>query len=187
MYRIIVVVLFSMLATLSQAGDFNGSHEPEERPRQWHLNCFEYAGLENVLDKLVNIQQFLRNSFGQTVSRNQMTKQGCDFAQVPSWSTAQHVGFKATEHGFIYAVFLVTRSDTRARMYMVDSVVHQNHWKISKRCGFGKRGQYCLEPKSCEAFDNFPLTGNLLGFTPSGEIPDYVRAPRDRCRTYVIQ
>lgn len=140
--------------------------------RLYSLVCFERSGLTRSLNVVVNPQQFLRNG---SILRNG----SCDFAQVPSGSTARFSGFHQTENGFIFPLFKVTYATTGQRMYAADGIFLAEHWRIAKHCGDRSRGANCLYPNSCDVLDGFVLAS-------AQALPDYVFVPA-RCRTFAVE
>jgi hypothetical protein len=141
-----------------------------QRPDQ--LVCSEREGLIAVLDKIVNEQQLLRNSFGQTIDLREMRKHGCSVEHVPAIFSAYHDGFHRTQEGFIFPVFEL-HYRTGEQKYAVDGIFRTEDWRMGSEW-HRKRELvwHFITPRSCRAFDGFmQVTGKF--------VPDYVRVPRE--------
>lgn len=125
------------------------------------LVCFERAGLTASLDRVTNPQQFLRN--------DRLLKSGsCDFAAVPSGSTARFAGFHRSPRGFVFPLYNLRYSTTGQRMVAADGIFRDDAWYVTAKCGRGGFGDLCLVPSTCAALD---------GFVTAGSIPRYVAVP----------
>jgi len=172
---------------------------PAVAQRSSHMSCGSYEGLtRQILDNVSAMTQVLNNSFGQTVTSRNLAAGFCGLKQFPSGSTAQLVGFhEVKRYGLIYAVVAVEyfpvnlstgqRSNWASTTYAVDAVVSSNRWQVgfNRQCAKGYRGT-CLMPRSCQVLKEFPISGNLLGFTPRNQLPDYVQAAGN-CQTFIIR
>jgi hypothetical protein len=142
-----------------------------QRPDQ--LVCSEREGLIAVLDRIVNEQQLLRNSFGQTISSREMRKRGCSVEHIPAISSAYQDGFYKSQEGFIFPIFELRYRTTGQRMYAVDGIFRTEDWRMGSEWN-RKSGleRHYITPRSCRAFDGFmQVTGKF--------VPDYVRVPRE--------
>ena len=169
MKRFVVSVV--LLGCLSGFG--LSPQQAEARTPRWQLVCFERSSLVEALNKVVNAQQFLRN--------DRMLRSGsCDFAQIPSNSTARFAGFHQSPQGFIYPLFRVRYATTGQSMYATDGIFLGSAWRVSARlrdCRGIAFTDICLIPASCEVLD---------GFVSRGGPPGYVAIPPS-CQVFRTQ
>lgn len=175
--RTVLIVLALLLST------FNTTPASAQN-RPWSLVCFEQEGLQNVLARVVNIQQFLQNSLGQTADINFIRRQGCDYAQIPSGSTARSAGVYQSEQ-FIFPLFRATFSTTGQQMYAADGIFRREEWRVTQQCtrgAYAAAGELCIVPANCLVLDGFFNFRQSIGLG----LPSYVVAPRG-CQQYIIQ
>lgn len=123
--------------------------------RPWRLVCFEQAGLTKSLDSVANAQQFLRND-------STLKNGSCDFAQVPSGSTARYLGIHASGQGFLYPMYLVTYATTGQRIYSADGIFRGDQWQVKRVRG---TNQEVIQPRRCDALDGFvSATGRMAKY-----------------------
>ena len=178
------VAMRAILLTLTLIFAAFSASTASAQNRPWTLVCFEQQGLQDVLSKVVNMQQFLQNSLGQTASINYIRGKGCDYAQIPSGSTARSAGFYQSDR-FIFPLFRVTYATTGQRMYVADAIFPLQNWRATQQCGLGGyavAGQMCIVPVDCLVLDGFY---NFRRSRGQG-MPDYVVSPRG-CQQYVIE
>jgi hypothetical protein len=161
------------LATILAVCAFVVSSQASAQNAAWRLVCFEQAGLEASLDKVINAQQFLRN--------DRLLKSGsCDFAQIPGNSTARFVAFHQSRNGFIFPTFTVRYATTSQRMYAADGIFLASAWRVStkfRECRLSGFQETCIVPRTCQALD---------GFLTAGGPPRYVAVPSS-CQTFQTQ
>lgn len=167
---ILMIPLLYPISALSAPG------EPRGNIRPYQLVCFKAKGLTKILDKIVNPQQFLSNRLGQTVSQRAMSRNGCDYVQIPSGSQAMLNDFHTTPNKFIFPLFRVRYATTRQNMFVADGIFLAESWirKNNRACGPSWSGP-CLVPKTCDTVTRF-----------RGKLPDYVTVP-NACKVYTIQ
>jgi hypothetical protein len=146
----------------------------QEEKRPYNLVCFEKQGIIDSLNKVVNMQQFLRNG-------SILRSRSCDFAKIPKGSTALSAGFHKSDNGFIFPLFRVRYSTTGQRMYAADGIFSTSQWHLSLHCGqpVNAPAERCIVPRSCEALDGF------LSLSGGEHTPDFIVIPRS-CRRYSI-
>lgn len=128
------------------------------------LVCFERADLETSLDRVANVQQFLRND-------RMLRRASCDFVAIPSGSAARFAGFHRAAGGFLFPLYDLRYATTGQRMVAADGIFREADWGVSDRCGRGAIGDLCLVPRDCAVLD---------GFVTAGGLPPYVAVPA-RC------
>jgi hypothetical protein len=171
----------------------NSAHARNQE-NTWTLVCFTQLGLEKVLSEIVNAQQFLRNSMGQTVSKKKMSRAGCDYAQVPVGTVADPTGFFSSQKGFTFPVFRLRFSTTNQEMYSADGIFESESWILVsvKESYFDNQGEVIvrgdrakrnlfftqkLVPKNCDILRTFfQQSSNFL--------PDYMVIPKSCRRSY---
>lgn len=146
----------------------------QEEMRPYNLVCFEKQGITDTLNKVVNMQQFLRND-------SILRSGSCDFAKIPKGSSARSAGFHKSENGFIFPLFRVRYSTTGQRMYAADGIFSTRQWRLSTHCGqqVNAPAERCIIPRNCEALDGF------LSLSSGRHPPDFMVIPRN-CRRYSI-
>lgn len=141
----------------------------QERP--YSLVCFEQSDLRTTLSRVVNIMQFLRND-------STLRRKSCDFAQVPSGSSARFIELFATKEGFIYPIFLVRYATTGQRMYSADGIFRSSDWRIRRPCG-PNRAFGCIVPKDCGVLEGFIRLSE-------GRVRNYMFVPK-QCETLIVR
>lgn len=188
------ILLVCLLAVFSAFTTASAQDRPD------HLSCGSAEGLvNNVLNKLTAMTQLLNNSVAQTVSEKDLRKGFCGYKQFAPGSVGRFDGIfsdKSSKLAYvIYRVSLRTTdvftgklSDSSIATFAVDAVVSLNRWQVAtdEDCGYFYRGA-CLVPRSCEVLNEFPASGNLLGFIDRRTLPFYVSShDREGCRGQVI-
>ena len=128
------------------------------------LVCFERSDLVASLDRVANVQQFLRND-------QLLRRASCDFASIPSGSAARFAGFHRAAGGFVFPLYDLRYATTGQRMVAADGIFRGADWVVTNRCGRGALGGPCLVPRDCAVLD---------GFVTAGGVPSYVAVPA-RC------
>jgi len=147
---------------------FGGGSAALAQDRPYRLVCFEQSGLIVSLNGVVNAQQFLRND-------STLKNASCDFAQVPSGSTARYLGIHTSAAGFLYPMYLVTYATTGQRMFAADGVFRADQWQLKTLRG---ANQQVILPRRCDTLDGF--------VSASGRLPKYMRVP-DLCNVETVQ
>ncbi len=154
----IAALVFSLTAA--------GSVAAQDRP--YRLVCFEERALIKTLDGVVNAQQFLRND-------STLRNGSCDFAKVPSGSTARYLGVHQTQNGFLYPIYRVTYATTGQTMYAADGVFRSDQWRVRKLRG---TDQAVIQPRRCDALDGF--------ISATGGIAKYIHVP-EICGVEIVE
>jgi len=94
MLRYCLAVMVALL-TLQGEAEAGGT-------QRHNILCFTQSGLEQVLNRIVNQQQFLRNSPWHDITKGEFNRAGCVIGSIPSGSTAALVDLHETGHGFIF-------------------------------------------------------------------------------------
>lgn len=144
---------------LAAAALLGGGSSALAQDRPWLLVCFEQAGLTKSLSGVVNAQQFMRND-------STLRNGSCDFAQVPSGSTARYLGIHASNQGFLYPMYLVTYATTGQRMYSADGIFRADQWDVKR---VRRTNQEVIQPRRCDALDEF--------VSATGQVPKYMFIP----------
>lgn len=143
-----------------------GIAQADDRP--FRLVCFEEAAIKASLDRVTNVQQFLRND-------RRLQSGSCSFAQLPAGSTARFAGIHSVEAGFHYPIYRVTYATTGQRMFAVDGIFRGDQWFVRRQRSTGIRQ---LLPTSCTVLDGYRQT--------TGRIPRYMVVP-DLCSEVIIE
>jgi hypothetical protein len=149
--------LWSFTAAFALSVSVASAVAAQDRP--YRLVCFEERALIKTLDGVVNAQQFLRND-------STLKNGSCDFAKVPSGSTARYLGVHQTQNGFLYPTYRVTYATTGQTMYSADGVFRSEHWRVRKLRG---TGQQVIQPRRCDALDGF--------VSATGRVATYMHVP----------
>jgi len=181
---------------------FTVSTTASAQNRKSHLSCGSVKGLvENVLSKLTAMTQLLNNSVGQTVSSKDLRRGFCDYKQFASGSVGVFDGiFVDSDSNLAYVIYKVSTQTTNAftgqpsgnrqTSFAVDAVVSANRWRVARNeeCSndYHYRGT-CLVPVGCDVLNEFPASGNLLGFIDRRALPFYVNTVQGRCQQQIIR
>lgn len=141
----------------------------QERP--YSLVCFDESDLRASLSRVVNIMQFLRND-------RVLRRKSCDFAQVPTGSSARFSELFETKEGFIYPIFLIRYATTGQRMYAADGIFRSSEWRVRRPCG-PNRAFGCLVPRDCGVLEGY------LRFS-AGSARTYMFVPR-QCEALIVR
>jgi len=161
--RKLILIVSLAFTTAAQA---QAQAQAQDRPYQ--LVCFEQTGITDSLDKVVNMQQFLRN--------DRILQSGsCGFAQIPVGSSARYVGIHSSPQGFLYPVYRVTYATTGQRMYAADGVFRADQWRVRQQRGSQVS---ILTPVSCDVLDGYVQA--------TSRMPRYIAAP-EICDVEIIR
>ena len=153
----ISLVIGLSLATAAQVQD-----------RPYQLVCFEQNGMTSSLDKVVNVQQFLRND-------SILRSGSCAFAQLPAGSTARFIEIHSSPQSFLYPIYRVTYATTGQRMYAADGIFRADQWKVRRLRGSAVQ---LITPVSCGVLDGYVQATN--------RVPKYMFVP-EFCDVEVVQ
>jgi len=159
--RAVLIVSAACLTVLSSEG---------ASAQAQRLVCFEASGLEDSLSAVTNTQQFLRND-------PSLKSGSCDFAAIPSGSTARFQTFLQTDEGFIFPIYRVRYGSTGQRMYAADGIFLARAWRVTRRCKFSAFRDECLAPRNCAVVDGLLLAD---GSRPYLAVPPECREQRLR-------
>jgi len=125
----------------------------------YNLVCFEQDGLTQGLDQVVSLQQFLGND-------HSLQSGSCDFAQIPSGSSARYLGIHQSRNGFLYPLYCVRYATTGQRMFAADGIFQADQWGIRH-----KRGSAIpvITPATCGVLDSYLQSG--------ARVPAYMTIP----------